>query len=286
MRVRRFVGAELKARWMAAVWLLASAVALGFIWITLQKSPDGIILPPNFEKQVAHNDLLIGSSLTRASLPGGDLYANVLNPDRVTHIAGLPSISESHSIAILEAAVAAGADTVLLEVNAFAHEYNGLQHHPWAATLAGLISENGKRLTLVARTAAGLPTKEYNRVRVGRISANRLGFELGGLVKPELFPRTVWETTWLEEVLADAHRRGTRVLLFWPPLPEGGFGRDRVRYAEMSDYISTLAKHYELPLWTASAPWPDQLFMDNIGHLNANGRERFAAEISAWANSL
>lgn len=196
--------AESKVGWMVAVWVLSSVIALGFIWITLQRSPDRIGLPSNFDTLVAHNDMLIGSSLSLAAPPDDNLYANVLDPGRATLVAGLPSISEAHSISILKAAVAAGADAVLLEANAFAHEYNGLQHHPWAATLAGLISENGKRLTLVARTAAGLPAKGYNRVRVGRISANRLGFELGGLVRPELFPRAVWDTTGLEQVLADA----------------------------------------------------------------------------------
>lgn len=278
--------AESKTGWMAAVWVLSSAIALGFIWITLQRSPDRIVLPSNFDTLVAHNDVLIGSSLSLAALPDDDLYAHVLNPDRSTFVASLPGISESHSIHILKAAVAADAHTVLLEANAFSHEFNGLRHHPLAATLARVISENGKRLTMVARAAAGLPAEKHARVRLGRLSADRHEFVLAAKPEPVLFPRTVWDTAGLEGVLAEARRQDIRVLLFWPPLPESGFGRDRIRYAEMSDHISALAKQYALPLWVASAPWPDQLFMDNVGHLNADGRKRFAAEIGTWVSSL
>jgi lysophospholipase L1-like esterase len=74
--------------------------------------------------------------------------------------------------------------------------------------------------------------------------------------------------------------------LFWPPLPEGGFGRDRDRYRAMSDHIKRLANRYALPLWVADGPWPDELFMDKFGHLNLQGRQRFAGEIAAWARSL
>ena len=271
---------------MVAVWLLSCAIALGFIWTALQRNPDRIILPPDFATLVAHKDVLIGSSLSLTALPDDDLYANVLNPDRATLVASLPNISESHSLNILAAAVAAGAHTVLLEANAFSHEFNGLRNHPLAATLAGMISENGKRLTLIARAAVGLPAQQHARVRLGRLPANQQEFMLVRSVEPVLFPRTVWDTAGLEEALADARRQGTRVLLFWPPMPEGGFGRDRVRYAEISDHVRALAKQYALPVWVPSAPWPDQLFMDNFGHLNARGRERFAAEIGAWARSL
>ena len=284
--MRRFVDTDSKASWMVAVWVLSCAIALGFIWTTLQKSPHHIILPVNFNALVAHKDVLVGSSLSLAALPDDDRYANVLSPDRATLVASLQGISESHSISIFRAAVAADAHTVLLEANAYAHEFNGLRNHPWAATLANLISETGRRLTLVARAAAGLSATEHGRVRLGRLHADQQEFELMGPVEPLLFPRNIWDTAGLEEALADARRHGIRVLLFWPPLPEGGFGRDPVRYAEISDHVRALAKQYALPVWVPSAPWPDQLFMDNFGHLNARGRVRFAAEIGAWARSL
>lgn len=284
--MRRFAVAEPRAGWLALVWGLSSVIAPGFIWISLQKNPDIMVLPSNFDTLVAHQDLVVGSSLSLAALPDNDLYANVLNPDRATLVAGLPNISEAHSISILEAAAAASAHTVLLEVNAFAHEYDGLRNHPLAATLAGKLSENGKRLTLVARAAVGLAVEEHARVRVGRSGVTREEFVVVGPVSPQLFPRAVWDTAGLKAALANARRQKTRVLLFWPPLPEGGFGRDRVRYDELRDHISAFAKQYALPLWIAAEPWPDQLFRDDFGHLNASGREHFATEISAWVSSL
>jgi hypothetical protein len=76
------------------------------------------------------------------------------------------------------------------------------------------------------------------------------------------------------------------VLLFWPPVPEGGFGRDQVRYDEIRRHITGLANVYALSLWISPVPWPDELFLDNFGHLNDKGRERFAREIANWARSL
>ncbi|MCB1680213.1 MAG: SGNH/GDSL hydrolase family protein [Halioglobus sp.] len=283
--MRRFVAAEPEAGWLAAVWVLSGTIAAGFIWATLQKNPDKITLPADFAALVAHQDLLLGSSLSRTALPHDARYTRVLHPDRETLVASLPNISEAQSLDILAAAVAAGAHTVLLEVNAFAHEYNGLWNCPWATTLAGVLSENGRRLTLVARAAVGLSVEQQGRVRLGRFPAHAPGMVLAGAVAPALFPRAVWDGAGLEAALADARRHDTVVLLFWPPLPESGYGRDRARYAQMSEHIRALAKQYALPLWLAPAPWPDGLFMDHFGHLNASGRERFAAEIGVWVRS-
>lgn len=272
-------------RWMLATWALSGAVAAGFIWLVLQTSPDRIALPPNFYKLVAHKDVVIGSSLSWTALPHDENYANILNPGRATLVASLPSISESHSIDLLQATVAANANTVLLEVNAFAHEYNGLRNFPLAATLAGVIADTGKRLTLVARATIGLPAREYALIRLGRAATNQRDFVLAGPVEPELYTRTVWDTAGLKEALATAHREKTRLLFFWPPRPSWGGDRNRSNYREIRDHIRLLAKESGVPVWTAQEPWPDHLFMDNFGHLNATGRKLFASKISAWVKA-
>jgi len=284
--MQRFAKSKSAAGWMPAVWTASIAIAFVVIWTTLQESPDTITLPTDFDIQVARSDVLVGSSLSWAALPDEDRYRRIVHPGRRTRVASLDGISEAHSLQLVQAAIAAGATTVLLEVNALAHEYNGLRNHPVATTVAGIMAETGKRLTSVARAAVGLPAVEHTRVRIGRHSLNRREFALAGPVEPELFPRAVWDTSALEKTLADARRRDTRILLFWPPLPEGGFGRDRDRYRAMSDHIKRLANRYALPLWVADGPWPDELFMDKFGHLNLQGRQRFAGEIAAWARSL
>jgi hypothetical protein len=120
-------------------------------------------------------------------------------------------------------------------------------------------------------------------VRLGRVPVDRRGFLLAGPANPRLFPRAIWHQRALEEALAAARRRGTRVLFFWPPLPAGGFGREMSRYREIQRHIRSVAAAYGLAVWMPRGPWPDALFLDNFGHLNANGRKRFAVEIGDWA---
>jgi hypothetical protein len=270
---------------LVAVWLAATVIAVGFIWLTLERIPDTITLPTEFESAVKHNSVLVGSSLSWSALPVGPAYTNTLDPTQRTVVATLDSISEAHSIQILQSAIAAGADTVLLEVNALAHEYDGMRNFPLGATLASVLAETGKRLTLIVRRDVGLPIGDYGQVRLGRIPADRQGFLLAGQASPRLFPREIWDKRALEDALATASRRHIRVLLFWPPLPEGGFGQESVRYNEIKRHIVNLAEDYGVPVWVPSAPWPDRLFMDNFGHLNAKGRRRFAAEIADWVAS-
>lgn len=281
----RRTGSELSARWMVVIWVVASAIAASFVWYLLQKNPDQIVLPENFATTVAHNDVLIGSSLSLSALPNDDSYANILSPDRATYVASAASITEGHTISILEAAVAADVNTVLLEVNAFSHEFTGLWNIPVAATLAGLMADYGKRMTKGARATAGLPTRNFTHVRLNRLNKNHQQFAVAGRPDPQLYPRALADPARLNQALLDARRKKTRVLLFWPPLPEGGFGRDPVRYASMQEHVVAFAEAYQLPLWTAASPWPDSLFLDNYGHLNAKGRMRFAAEIGVWTSS-
>ena len=272
--------------WMVLVWALSITLSAVFFWISLENSPDRITVPSNFDTLVSGNDLLIGSSLSWAALPAGNRFDNVLDPNRLTVVASLDSISESHSIQLLQAAADAGAHTVLLEVNALAHEYDGMRYNPLAATFASILSEFGKKMTLVARNAIGLPAADYGQVRLERLAANRQEFLLAGPVVPRLFPRKIWDSSGFERVLAACVRQQTRVLLFWPPVPEGGFGRDPVRYDQIRRHIIGLANLYTLPLWISPVPWPDEFFLDNFGHLNEKGSERFAREIAYWARSL
>lgn len=270
---------------LVAVWLAATVIAVGFIRLTLECSPDTITLPTEFDSAVTNNNVLVGSSLSWSALPAGDRYTNALDPTQRTVVATLDSISEAHSIQILQAAIAAGAHTVLLEVNALAHEYDGMRHFPPAATLASVLAETGKRLTLIVRKGVGLPLDDYGHVRLGRVPADRQGFLLAGPASPRLFPRAIWDKRALEDALATASRRRIRVLFFWPPLPEGGFVHESVRYNEIKRHILNLAGEYGVPVWVPSTPWSDGLFLDNFGHLNAKGRKGFAAEIADWVAS-
>lgn len=268
------------------IWGSALAIAAAFIALVImtydeteQQYPKG--LPELQDARI----VFIGSSLTAFALPRKEAARGVLGDGRSCAMLSVPGISEALSTRLLAHAIDSGAETVFLEINAYAHEYLDVAEPAIAHFIVNGMREAGSRLaTSVKSLFRPVPRPNYViKCRAG--NADRT------LDAAQLFPRDYYRFRFIEpgygdelkDLLAQAREKNIEILFFSPPRPRSLVQRlENGEFAAFLAHLDHIAAAYDLPLWRAPAAWPDDHFMDILAHANERGRARFRHELTQW----
>jgi hypothetical protein len=197
----------------------------------------------------------------------------------------VPGISEALSTHLLAHAMESGAETVFLEINAYAHEYLDEAEPAIAHLIVNGMREAGFRLAISVKSLfRPVPMPNY-------VIKCRAGYANRTLDAAQLVPRDYYrfrliKPTFageLKSLLAQARESNVEVIFFSPPRPRSL--AERLKDGEFAAFLAHLddvAAAYDLPLWHAPAPWPDDHFMDILAHANERGRARFEQELAQW----
>ena len=204
-----------------------------------------------------------------------------------------PAISERLTTRLLAHAIESGAETILLEVNAYVHDYSDysrgyleLGEPLFTAYLARYFRELGARLTVNFKRFwsdhPGAPVFFYKSPIDGGDSPLDLG-----AVAPEdyyrLIPLEPVHPGELRRLLERARATGTEVFFFSPPRPRSVVTLiGEAEFVRMMEHVSAVAEDLRVPLWYSSSGWPDDHFIDIKAHVNARGRARFLRELARW----
>lgn len=229
--------------------------------------------------------VFIGSSLTRHGLPPSIRETGVLEDGRSCSMLAIPGISEKWSTRLLSHAIEAGAETIFLEINAYAHEYVDWNEPVLVQTLVKSMREIGRRLTLTVKSYFGrtfdaqgdtqcvAPPNGQVLVVARLVSRDYYRFKE---IEPA-HPRA------LESQLALARANGIEVIFFSPPRPAalvsmlGSEG-----FSDLHAHLLEISREFDVPIWYAAEAWSDEYFMDILAHLNSDGRERLKLELAQW----
>jgi hypothetical protein len=273
-------------RVFAAIWITAIGVATAFIVLvistwneTAQHYPSG--LPPIPDAQI----VFIGSSLTAFALPIKEPAEGVLADGRSCAMLSLPGISERLSTRLLAHALESGAETVFLEINAYAHEYVDEAEPAIGRWIVNGMRDAGARLAISVKSLFKSAPKPNYVVKCRGGNANRT------LDTAKLLPRDFYrfQTTEpsrpdeLEALITRAREAGVEVIFFSPPRPRvlvDKLGDED--FAEFLAHLDHVAASQGVPLWYSPAPWPDDHFMDILAHANERGRHRFRQDLIQW----
>jgi hypothetical protein len=249
--------------------LLAALLAV----TPLRDVPD---LPPGVRVVV------IGSSMTGHAVPVVPPPGGLLGDGRAHARWQAGAITEARTLDLLEAAVAAGAETVLVEVNTFAtmrRDAAARREGGVAAWIDGGLEQLTRRLQASLSALGGRAELPVNR-NDPDLDPRPWSPRLDGVARiyPEVLtqPR---DPSRLRALLDRASAGGVEVLFFDPPRPEAvaaAMGPDG--YAAFLAHLRSVAGAYDTSLLVFETPWPDNLFRDPV-HMNRDGRARFLAEL-------
>jgi hypothetical protein len=274
------------AKTFAAIWLGALILATAAIVLLVSGATDRpLSFPDDYSKAVGAEIVFIGSSLTGHALPAGAPPTGYLGDGRRTAIVWVDGIPERVTNRLLKDAIDAGAETVLLEVNAYAQRYADPTADLFIDALKHRLRWLGDTLTNTVKGLFGMDPRAPRRVRLGAQASSGL-MEEGGIA-PDLRYRirrtSPDDPEGLRTLLDRARRAGVRVFLFSPPRPQSAvvmIGKEE--YSALLAHLEAFADEFGLPLWTSPDPWPDDHFMDILAHTNERGRDRFQRELSRW----
>lgn len=270
------------ARLALAIWgaaLALVALALAFLWLVppLRGIPN---LPP------ATPVVIIGSSMTGYAVPLRPPPEGVLGDGRAHARWQTGAITEARTLELLEGALDAGAQTVLVEANAFASSRAAARRardRHLAGQLDLALSDMTDRLQTALFTLRGRPAQPVNR-REPDLSPRPWYPERENLTAMFPAPLTSPEDpARLTAALDRARAQGTEVVFFEPPRPASVVAAQTPEgYAALMQHLHAFANGYGSTFISFGNDWPDTLFRDR-GHMNADGRARFLRELpQAW----
>lgn len=274
------------ARTFSAIWLSSIVLAAAFIVLVLEAYDEGAQqYPRGFPPLAGAKIVFIGSSLTRFALPVPESKQGVLGDGRACAMFALPDISQQLSTRLLAHAVDAGAETVFLEINAYAHDYEHASEATPLNDMTRALRRTSNRLVSTVRSLlSGVPKKNYTLACRARKTTRNL--DAAQLLPGDFYRINPIEPSHPEALqgsLARARAAGVEVFFFSPPRPESlveNLGNEE--YAALVAHLEGIAAKQGAPLWYSPAPWPDDHFMDILAHTNQRGRLRFQQELTRW----
>lgn len=273
------------ARLAGAAWAVAFLIVAGLLAALLAVPPrrDVPDLPPGVRVVV------IGSSMTGHAVPLVPPPGGLLGDGRAHARWQAGAITEARTLELMEAAVAAQVETVLVEVNTFATMRRDAATRlagGLAARIDGGLEQLTRRLQASVAALGGradLPVTHKDPDLDPRPWSTRL--DDVARIYPEVMtqPR---DPARLRAVLDRASAGGVEVVFFEPPRPlsvAAAMGPDG--YAAFLAHLRSVAGGYGTRLIVFETPWPDGLFRDPV-HMNRDGRARLLAELPVLWGTL
>ena len=273
-------------RIFSAIWLAAIALAAAFIVLVLGAYDEGAQhYPRDYPPLAGAKIVFIGSSLTRSALPASRSEQGVLGDGRSCAMFAIPNISEQLSTRLLGHALEVGAETVFLEINAYAQDYESTTEAALLRNLGHALRTTGVRLVNNLKSLLPwVPGKIYAlecRARNTTRTLDAAKLSPGDFYRLRRIEPSHPEQ--LQGLLARARDSGVEVIFFSTPRPQSLVDSlEAGEFAAHLEHLKSIAAVQGVPLWFAPAPWPDDHFMDILAHANQRGRLRFQQELSRW----
>jgi hypothetical protein len=265
------------------------------MWVIWSAEPDLYQQYPK-ERLPQINDaeiVFIGSSLTAQCAAGEDSVSGVFGDQRTSVTLAVPGISERMTTRLVAHAIDSGAETVMVEINAYAHDYieysrnyPGLGEPLFTARLARYFRDLGERLTLNLKSLLFDPRRSPLAVHRNPMDLGNSTFDFKAVDSADYYRLLPVEPVYPDElgrVLERARSLNTQVFFFSPPRPLSVVKLiGDAEYARIIEHISTLARKFGVPVWYSPSGWPDDNFLDIHAHVNGRGRARFLHELANW----
>jgi len=271
-------------RSLVVIWLTAISLAVACIHLLLAIDNDEVEYSQGITPSDNLQIVFIGSSLTRSALPGTDPPHGILGDGRASSIRSMNHISERITNTLLADAIDSGAETVFLEINAYAHDYIDLLEPAFLGPLVVALRETSAQLRFIIKRLLNLP-RNTRIVWLDRSTADET-LDAKQLRPNDYYRLLKFEPSYpdeLQALLARAGEADVEVFFFSPPRPISAvsmMGEDE--FADLNSHIETIAASFAIPLWSSPAAWPDDHFMEIHAHANMLGRKRFQQELSQW----
>jgi len=273
-------------RIFAVIWVTALVLATACTLALLSGDYETEVqYPQDFASALNLDIVFIGSSLTGNALPATELAHGVLGDGRSSAILSVDGISEWLTTRLLADAIDSGAETIFLEINAYAHNYANRAEPAFVSAITWAMREAGLRLTLKVKTLLNLSQNRSRVVRLGAGKGDRT-------IDPEkLRPLDYYDFQKIEPAFGDelkvqlarARKVNVEVIFFSPPRPQSIVSMiGNEEFADLHSHLNHIATIYDVPLWYSPIPWPDDHFMDILAHTNVRGRLRFQKELAEW----
>jgi len=278
-----------------AIWLASLALAAAVILALLSvHEEDAWVTPPKLPDLAGAQVVFIGSSLARFALPRQVPEGGVLGDERTCAMLATPGISEHLSTLMLEHAIVSGAETVFVEINAYALESLRLGEPAVLYPLVIGLRLAGDRMSRTLRGLAGAlvpgryDARQWPRGDLDCGAPGKEGdyLDVDQLAREDFYQLVAIEPAEpeaLQRALDLARERGAEVIFFAPPRPRSVVdAMGSAQFARVQERLSRTAARFGVPLWSSPEPWPDDQFMDIRAHAAALGRTRFRDELVHW----
>jgi hypothetical protein len=266
--------------------MTALSFAAAFILVLLSSySETEAQYPRSFASAMNSNIVFIGSSLTGHSLPAVKPAHGILGDDRSSTILSVAGISERFSNRLLADAIDSGAETIFLEINAYAHHYMDLAEPAFLVPMVVALGETGAKLTFVVKAFFKVGQNRNHIIQIGARKTDQT-LDTEQLRPGDYYRFQKIEPSYgdeLQALLARAKDTNVEVFFFSPPRPQSAvsmMGNDE--FADLHFHLEHIAALYDVPLWYSPVPWPDDHVMDILAHTNVRGRIRFQKELAQW----
>ena len=271
---------------LTLVWLVAFAMAMAMI---LQVTPAPKLKLPKTPNVPLDVDIIVGSSLSKTLLPIYEKLPSLLEKGRDTEVIQVAGATARETLEMLDWAIHYTQGDVFVEVNALTLQFTdrAFPSSPWLTAISDGQPVNAAEIAAKLKWLLGVSRKEKPRTaRLGRSSnfsrinnghpAHRLSYS----------PQAFLYSTELRLQIARLQWEQRRLILIWPPVPEGGAGANMDSWRGARNHVALFCKQYQVECWLPDSPWPNHLFIDNWGHLGPIGRDRFALVFSEWLREI
>ena len=272
------------ARSLAMVWMIALGLTSAVIWLLPRlPSVNFQFLPPD-KAHPLKADLFLGSSLTRHLLPSETDLPEVLTSGRNTLVLSAPGATADETLEMLDWAITNVSGDIALEVNAFTVQY---EHLSFASLpLIGPFVESLPRLradlSLLWQRLFGkqinnnLSWARLSRKTNKNFASSRFTYTLA------YTPISFQHETELKEKVRELSDMNRDLILYWPPVPQSGAGRNIAKWNQAKRHINEFCKQLAVRCWLPDKPWSDAFFVDSWGHLAPTGQAKFASTFRTW----
>ena len=268
------------------IWMAAISLAAAFVLALLSSYREAETQTPQDIASALNVDIVfIGSSLTRHALPANGLTQGILEDGRTSTILSVPAISERHSTKLLAVAIDSGAETVFLEINAYAHVFITLAEPELTGPMVKTLSDIAARMTFIVKSSLNMGRDARHIVLFGARKTDRT-LDVEQLQAKHYYRFLKTEPSYSAELqgqLLRARDTNVEVFFFSPPRPASAvskMGKDE--FADLHSHLHHISTLFDVPLWISPVAWPDDHFMDIFAHTNARGRIRFQKELTQW----
>ena len=274
------------AKSLTLVWLVAFAMAV--VTILLLTSPLKITLPmpPKVPLDV---DIVVGSSLSKTLLPTYEKLPSLLQKDRDIEVITVAGATAKETLEMLDWAIHHTQGDVFVEANALTLQFTHRAHplFPWLTAILEGQPAHAAEIAAKMKRLLGMSRKEKSPTATLGRSSN---FSLVNNGRPtrglSYSPQAFLYSRELRVQIAQLESAQRRLILIWPPVPEGGTGADIGSWQRARNHVVLFCSQFQVECWLPDSPWPNHFFIDFWGHLGPIGRDRFALVFSEWLREL